>query len=47
LVRTGARETIPDGVTVERHHGGTPTGFVADHVGWVGARLGRLATMPH
>ncbi|HTX07793.1 MAG TPA: amidohydrolase family protein [Solirubrobacteraceae bacterium] len=40
----GGREHTPAGVTVERGAGGLATGFVADHVGWVGSRLGRVST---
>ena len=32
----------PAGVMVERDADRSPTGFVADHVGWVGSRLGRV-----
>ena len=32
----------PTGVLVDCDRGGRPTGLVVDHVGWVGARLGRV-----
>lgn len=38
----GRRERDPAGVAVERDHAGVATGFVADHVGWVRSRLGRV-----
>jgi predicted amidohydrolase YtcJ len=43
-VSAGAeRSAVPEGVLVERAHGGLATGFVADHIGWVGTRLGRIS----
>ena len=35
-------DETPLGVIVERDRAGEPTGFVADHVGWVGSRIGRV-----
>jgi predicted amidohydrolase YtcJ len=40
---SGSPQPVPAGVTIERHRGGLPTGFVADHVGWVGVRAGRVS----
>lgn len=34
---------VPAGVAIEREPDGAPTGFVTDHVGWVGARIGRIS----
>jgi predicted amidohydrolase YtcJ len=42
VAATSGRQLIPAGVTVERDDAGMATGFVADHIGWVGTRLGRL-----
>ena len=39
----GARDEAPSGVVVERGADRTPTGFVTDHVGWVGRKLGALS----
>jgi predicted amidohydrolase YtcJ len=36
-------DQTPMGVIVERDEAGEPTGFVADHVGWVGSRIGRVS----
>ena len=38
------RDHAPAGVVIERARGGLATGFVADHVGWVGSRLGRVTS---
>jgi predicted amidohydrolase YtcJ len=45
LCPTSTREWMPSGVRVERKQDGLATGFVADHVGWVGSRIG-LVTEP-
>ena len=44
LYAAGTAELAPAGVVIERDGAGFATGFVADHVGWVGDRLGRLAS---
>ena len=36
-------DTAPPGVLVERDRDRRPTGFVVDHVGWVGSRIGRVS----
>jgi predicted amidohydrolase YtcJ len=43
VAAASGHEHTPPGVMVERAHGGLATGFVADHVGWVGTRLGRIS----
>jgi predicted amidohydrolase YtcJ len=43
VVSIGRRDLDPAGVSVERDLAGIATGFVADHVGWVGSRLGRVS----
>jgi predicted amidohydrolase YtcJ len=40
------RELVPAGVAVERDAAGVATGFIADHVGWVRSRLGRVSPEP-
>src|SRR5206468_2525918 len=35
-------DDAPPGVVVERGGDRTPTGYVVDHVGWIGDRLGRV-----
>jgi predicted amidohydrolase YtcJ len=44
LQTAGTAELAPAGVLIERDGTGVATGFVTDHVGWVGDRLGRLAS---
>jgi predicted amidohydrolase YtcJ len=38
----GTRESVPAGVHVERGDDRTPTGYVVDHIGWIGERTGRV-----